>query len=397
MRTAVNPKERRGMEMIKKCLLGVMRLLPLRKAFVLESHPDLSDNTYALYEELLRRGYHKKYKLYWMKIFPGKPDWNLPEGVSYFENQPSGFCETIRRAYVLNTSRYIMDCNSFVKKRRKGQVRFHLGHGMPIKIDLEYSRKFGECDRYMVQSPFWYDIFETQIQVPEEVLCPLGYPRNDVLVHSKEIPKWNKEKEKYRKTILWMPTYRQHRAHEEKALENTYPYGMPCVETKEQLQRLEEQLAEHNILLLFRPHPVQDLSVFHKEELPHIRIADDVFLASMECTLYELLAQTDALITDYSSVYFDYLLTDRPIALTIADREEYFTRFTLAFPDYKEAVKGFYIETFSQLSSFLAEIAEGVDSAREERMSAKEKYHTKDAGNSAKAIVDLLEKEYRLK
>ena len=397
MNTAVKPRERRGTEMIKKCLLGMMRLLPLRKAFVLESHPDLSDNTYALYEELLRRGYHKKYKLYWMKTFPGKPDWNLPEGVSYFENQPSGFCETIRRAYVLNTSRYIMDCNSFVKKRRKGQVRFHLGHGMPIKIDLEYSRKFGECDRYMVQSPFWYDIFETQIQVPEEVLCPLGYPRNDVLVHSKEIPKWNKEKEKYGKTILWMPTYRQHRAHEDKALENTYPYGMPCVETKEQLQRLEEQLAEHTILLLFRPHPVQDLSVFHKEELPHIRIADDAFLASMECTLYELLAQTDALITDYSSVYFDYLLTDRPIALTIADREEYFTRFTLAFPDYKEAVKGFYIETFSQLSSFLAEIAKGVDSTREERMPAKEKYHTKDAGNSAKAIVDLLEKEYRLK
>ena len=91
---------------------------------VLESHPDLSDNTYALYEELLRRGYHKKYKLYWMKTFPGKPDWNLPEGVSYFENQPSGFCETIRRAYVLNTSRYIMDCNSFVKKRRKGPVSY---------------------------------------------------------------------------------------------------------------------------------------------------------------------------------------------------------------------------------------------------------------------------------
>ena len=56
MNTAVKPRERRGTEMIKKCLLGMMRLLPLRKAFVLESHPDLSDNTYALYEELLRRG-----------------------------------------------------------------------------------------------------------------------------------------------------------------------------------------------------------------------------------------------------------------------------------------------------------------------------------------------------
>ena len=38
--------------MIKKCLLGMMRLLPLRKAFVLESHPDLSDNTYALDEDI---------------------------------------------------------------------------------------------------------------------------------------------------------------------------------------------------------------------------------------------------------------------------------------------------------------------------------------------------------
>lgn len=375
----------------------MMRLLPLRKAILLESHPDLSDNTYALYEELLRRGYHKKYKIYWMKTFPGKPSWNLPEGVSYFENQPSGFREMIRRAYVLNTSRYIIDCNSFVKKRRKSQVRFHLGHGMPIKIDLEYSRKFGECDRYMVQSPFWYTIFETQIRVPKEVLCPLGYPRNDVLVFPKELPVWNKKKENYGKTILWMPTYRQHRMHADKAMHIEYPYGMPCVETKEQLLQLEEQLAKDNILLLFRPHPVQDLSAFQKEELPHIHIADDAFLASMQCTLYELLAQTDALITDYSSVYFDYLLTDHPIALTIQDCQEYFKHFTLAFEDYKEAVKGFYVENFLQLSTFLQEIAEGRDSMQRQRREAKEKYHTPSAGKSAKAIVDLLEKEYRLK
>lgn len=396
MNTAVKPRERRGTEMIKKCLLGMMRLLPLRKAFVLESHPDLSDNTYALYEELLRRGYHKKYKLYWMKTFPGKPDWNLPEGVSYFENQPSGFCETIRRAYVLNTSRYIMDCNSFVKKRRKGQVRFHLGHGMPIKIDLEYSRKFGECDRYMVQSPFWYDIFETQIQVPEEVLCPLGYPRNDVLVHSKEIPKWNKEKEKYGKTILWMPTYRQHRAHEDKALENTYPYG--CRASKQKSSYSGWKNSWQNIIYYYYFVRIRCRisAYFIKKNFPISGLLSMFFWHrwSARCMNFG----TDGCAHHgYSSVYFDYLLTDRPIALTIADKEEYFTRFTLAFPDYKEAVKGFYIETFSQLSSFLAEIAEGVDSAREERMLAKEKYHTKDAGNSAKAIVDLLEKEYRLK
>ncbi|MGN1206480.1 MAG: CDP-glycerol glycerophosphotransferase family protein [Eubacterium sp.] len=383
--------------MIKKCLVALMRRLPLQKAIVLESHPDLSDNTYAVYEELLRRGYQKKYRIYWMKTFPGKTDWDLPKGVSYFENQPSRFLDTLKRAYVLNTSRYIIDCNSFVKKRRKGQVSFHLGHGMPIKIDLEYSRNFGECDRYMVQSPFWYDIFEKQILVPKEVLCPLGYPRNDVLVNKKSLLKWSKKKEKYKKSVIWMPTYRQHRAHADKALHVDYPYGMPCIKNKEQLMQLEEQLAKLDILLLFRPHPVQDLTAFQKEELPHIIIADDAFLASIECTLYELLSQTDALITDYSSVYFDYLLTDQPIALIIEDCTQYFAHFTLAFEDYKEAVKGVYIEKFEELSLFLTEIAEDRDSAREERMLAKKKYHIENAGKSAEAIVNLLEKSYHLR
>ena len=100
--------------MIKKLLVGLMRLLPLQKAMIFESHPDMSDNTYALYEELLRRGYQNKYRMYWMKTFDGKADWKLPEGISCFENQPTGLRETIKRAFVLNTSRYIFDCNSFV-------------------------------------------------------------------------------------------------------------------------------------------------------------------------------------------------------------------------------------------------------------------------------------------
>lgn len=382
--------------MIKKLLVGLMRLLPLQKAMIFESHPDMSDNTYALYEELLRRGYQKKYRMYWMKTFAGKADWKLPEGVSYFENQPTGLRETIKRAFVLNTSRYIFDCNSFVNKRRKGQIRFHLGHGMPIKVDLEYSRKFGECDQYMVQSPYWYDIFEKQIQVPKQILCSMGYPRNDVLVHPHALPEWQKDRNSYHKCVIWMPTYRQHRAHRDKALQNPYPYGMPVVEKKEQLLALEKQLEKEKILLLFRPHPVQDLSVFQEEHIPHIVIADDAYLTKYHCTLYELLALTDALITDYSSVYFDYLLTDKPIALTIQDKEEYFQHFTLAFPDYKEAVKGYYVEEFSQLQCFFREIAEGNDSFGEERRMAKETYHTEKAGQSAKEIVDLLEEMYDL-
>lgn len=133
-------------KIIKKLFILIFRILPLRRAVIFESHPDFSDNSFALYQEFLRRGIQRRYRLYWMKTFRGGKVPELLEGVSVFENEPGGLLETIRRAYILNTSKYIIDCNSFIYKRRKGQIRIHLGHGMPVKIDLNYSRKFGDCD-----------------------------------------------------------------------------------------------------------------------------------------------------------------------------------------------------------------------------------------------------------
>lgn len=382
--------------MIKKILVACIRLLPLQRMIVFESHPDLSDNSFALYEEFLRRGIQHRYKIYWMKTFHDGKKYELPEHVDTFENEPQTVREMIKRAYVLNCSRYIIDCNSFVYKRRKKQVRFHLGHGMPIKIDLEYSRKFGECDEYMIQSEFWKNIYSEKLYVPEQVLCDLGYPRNDVLVNRSPAEKWKRSTAGFHKVVLWMPTYRQHRLHMEQAMENPYPYGMPCVHDRQELEQLNEVLERENILMLFRPHPVQELSVFERESFSHIRIADDAYLAESGLTLYELLGNTDALITDYSSVYFDYLLTDNPVALTIEDKEEYFRHFTLAFPDYKEYIKGFYVEDFKRLLNFIEETASGMDSAKAERMKAKEMFHTDTDGRAAAKITELLIEKYGL-
>ncbi len=382
--------------MIKKIVVACIRLLPLRKIILFESHPDFSDNSFALYEEFLRRGIHHRYKIYWMKTFHDGKKYELPEHVYTFENDARTVREMIRRAYVLNCSKYIIDCNSFIYKRRKKQVRIHLGHGMPIKIDLGYSRKFGECDKYMIQSEFWKDIYREKVYVPEHVLCDLGYPRNDVLVKRSPAEKWKSSVSDFQKVVLWMPTYRQHRLHMEQAMENPYPYGMPCVHDKQELKRLNDVLEEENILILFRPHPVQELSVFEKDSFSNIVIADDAYLAASGLTLYELLGNTDGLITDYSSVYFDYLLTDRPVALTIEDREEYFRHFTLAFPDYKEYIKGFYVEDFKGLLDFIGEMASGMDSAEEERRKAKRMFHTDTDGTSAAKITDMLIEEYNL-
>lgn len=381
-------------QLLKRMLLRMFRCFPLRNMILFESHPDMSDNSYALYEELIRRGINKRYKIYWMKTFREGTVTELPENVATFEQNPATLKETVLRAYVLNCSRFIIDCNTFVKKRRKDQVRIHLGHGMPVKIDLEYSRKFGECEKYLIQSEFWKDIYQNQIRVPESVLCTLGYPRNDVLVNRVPAVAWRESVKAYQKVLIWMPTYRQHRAHPDRAMRVEYPYGMPCVHCKEELQILHETLVEENMMLLFRPHPVQDLSVWEEMDFSHIQIADDDYLSTYDVTLYELLGHTDGLITDYSSVYFDYLLTDQPIALTIEDIEEYFRHFTPAFPNYKDTIKGYYVESFSELLDFVREIAGGQDSMGAEQKKAKEMFHEHMSGDSAARIADLLEKDY---
>ena len=59
-------------KILKKIFIVIFRVLPLRRAVIFESHPDLSDNSYALYQELLRRGIQKRYHLYWMKTLDRK-------------------------------------------------------------------------------------------------------------------------------------------------------------------------------------------------------------------------------------------------------------------------------------------------------------------------------------
>ena len=52
-------------------------------------------------------------------------------------------------------------------------------------------------------------------------------------------------------------------------------------------------------------------------------MANDEYLKEKEIKLNQILSATDALITDYSSIYYDYLLTDKPIGLTINDIDEF--------------------------------------------------------------------------
>lgn len=376
--------------MIKKLLIFLFRMLPLGDDIILESHPAFSDNTWALYQYMVEQGINKRHRIHWaLYDVMEKPD-ELPENVDTFFLNPKGFQQMWKRFYVLYRSRYIIDCNAYIHKRRKGQYRLHLGHGMLIKITPDYHRaeKIGECDGFLVTSPFWFSVFSDKIGLPQSCLLPLGYPRNDIFADEE------KQTNCLGRYLMWLPTYRQHRMHPEQHLAESFPFGMPEIQTKEQLTALNEILAKNNLVLFFRPHPVQDLSGLKKETLSHIRLADDHFLAQHDLSLYEMLAGAQALITDYSSVYYDFLLTERAIGLTIKDRDSYFEYYGCPFENFKENIQGFYIESYEDVIAFVKEVAAGHVPKQEKIREMKKRYHSYTDGHASERIYRYMKENW---
>ena len=108
--------------------------------------------------------------------------------------------------------------------------------------------------------------------------------------------------------------------------------------------------------------------------------------------LYNYLPLVDALITDYSSVYFDFLLADKPIGLAIPDLELYKEIVNQPY-NYEETVIGEKILNYNELVNFITNVIEEKDIMKEERNKAKLVYHKFIDGNSSSRVIEILKKQ----
>ena len=377
-------------------VVAAARLLPLRSDILLESKPTFSDNTDAVYRELLRRGYNRKYRLIWITHVPydGAP---LPENVQVLNLSRSRWDNLVRGRWIIARAKYIIDCNGYVRKTNRRTVRVHLKHGLAIKSVPEYSHMIGDVDLLVVPNDYWIDKSAKEHLVDPAIVKPLGFPRNDVLLRPK--------KPHEQTNIIWMPTYRMapHQAQqfplEAQMYAQKMPFGFPCIRSREDFEELNAMLSANNAVLYLRLHPAQDTSQIRLDALSNVRICDDTYLRRTGTQLYTFLTQTDALISDYSSIYYDYLLLDKPIALSVADFAEYsrITGLTIESPEeYKAAFPAVYLYTFDDLKEFLRQVIAGEDPMREARNAAREKYMGAQTDHAAATIVDYLETHFRL-
>ena len=127
--------------------------------------------------------------------------------------------------------------------------------------------------------------------------------------------------------------------------------------------------------------------------LSNILFIKNDFFDDKTFTNYQLLGSCDALLTDYSSVYYDYLLCDKPIGLCWEDFDEYKERegFTVD-PDFIMA-GGEKIYSTDDLCAFISRVSSDEDLLKEKRNEIKNTVHAHVDNQSTKRIVDYIEQK----
>lgn len=375
----------------RKCLEKLLWFVPLKNDIIFESTPDFADNTFFLYKELIRQKYNKKYRFIWL-VTDDEHIPQLPENVIILLRDDSSWRTKLRYKLKIMRARFIIDCNDYVHKFHPRTVRIHLKHGLPIKDASSYTKQTGNVDLVCVPAEYWVPVSAKEHGVSEEVVKPLGFPRNTVL-----IPKAHNKKQ-----IIWMPTYRIHFKDVQgfskdfkNKLTEKMPFGLPCVPDIHSLRQINDLFAAYDADLLIRLHPVQDVSGIKFDEMSNIHLCNDEYLRMQGKSLYELLCSTDALITDYSSIYYDYLNLEKPIVLVVSDFDDYKKNngiIARTKEEFKAAYPANYAESLTELMNFIEAVLK--NETLVDLSSAKKKYMGSQSVDCCEKIIHYMNEHF---
>lgn len=376
---------------IGKTIGLLIRLFGLRNVIMIEAERGTRENTQAVFAEMLRRGWDKKYRFVLVSDHPASlAHWKSKRiSVRRRVNYESGFLTRMRLTLKKLRAVMIIDENLMIRKWMPETLHIYLSHGSPVKSTHDFYFCTDDTDFSLCQSEFWRPIESYQMQIPEEKLIIKGFPRNDALFSSR-VSMTELFGTEYKKVVVWYPTFRQ-RNYRPDAHDLEKDAGIPVVQNEAAALRINEIAAKYGVLIVVKPHPVQDLAFVKTLNLDHLKFIYDDFFIEHGITAHEFLAKTDALITDYSSVIFDYLLTGKPVALTWEDFEEYKEKVGFAIDMEMLRPCAEMLDTPEDFERFFRDLTEGNDPHREKREALMRLTNQYIDGNSTKRVVDWLE------
>lgn len=351
-----------------------------KSRILLYSNLGFRDNTKAIYDFLIENKYYNKYKIVCCtndyKKFRQE---NYPNVL--FKSKSSGILEYFRCNYVYY---------SFGKipiKPHRDQIVVQMWHGTPFKAPgttmiksaksktIFYTHAFAASDMFR---PIMCDWF----LCPIDIVCVNGHPRTDVFF--KQYGKYDFGS--YNKLILWTPTFRKSVKLGYSDVEDA---PLVPVITNDELKDIDNFLKEKDIKILIKLHPLQDLSQYNLVNMTNLILMSHEDFTNRNLDLYLLAAQSDALITDYSSIFYDYLLLNRPIAFTEDDINTFKDQRGFSVDDPDKFRPGFKIKTSEGLLSFINDISLGKDDYKEQRIRINNLVNKYQDGNNSKRALEL--------
>ena len=267
--------------------------------------------------------------------------------------------------------------NFLVKHLSSKQKKIQLWHGIPLKrmnklVDVLYD--------YHISTSDFVNVTSLSLVVPAKKHLNFGYPRNDLLLKEHEkldllfvnLEIYNLAKEN--KVIVYMPTHRE----SEPSFGNKSIKELPL-----DLEKLNTFMKKQNAFFILKLHPFVS-KLYENENFSNI-----VFYES-QSDIYPVLKYTYILITDYSSVYFDFLLIDKPIVFFDYDYEEYSSNMNGFVYDYEENAPGDKVKTQIELEISIEEILNGKDLFKKHRSDILNKFFTFKDYKSSQRIIEQL-------
>lgn len=356
--------------------------LDLKNIIIFESMNDFDMNSGMIYQYLLKKEYNKKYKIVW--FVKNRIPKGLPQNVIAVRIRNFNIC----LEYYNNIAKYIFYDNYRIAKKKEGQTVIYCGHATRAMKNCRGMISVSDDVDYAISASSFNDTLMSDIYgIDVNKFIETGMPCTDILLSKKS--NYLEFHGGGRKAIIWLPTFRQSkqsRWRNDSTLESST--GLPLIETKENYKILDNELKRKNIMLIIKLHPSQDIKEIHIKETDNIKLFFPDTIKEMGIDTYDLLREADALISDYSSVSFDYLLMDRPIAYVLSDYEEYKLGFAVDNP--KDFMPGDYIYDMDDLLAFIARVSNGEDIHRKERNILCKKIHKYRDGKSCERIVKFL-------
>ena len=321
------------------------------------------DNTKYLYLYLEKN--FPELEIVWISRKKNNLKFLKSKGINaYFKRSLKGVLAILKAQYIFSNTN-IEDVSFWFSK---GAKFVNLWHGVPLK-KIEFDIKSGKIawkfqssntfermmkkltfpglyrspDYLLIPSEYMKKYFISAFNIKNQNSLLGEYPRNAIFNYPKKellnlIARFESKNtlelvesfSKYKKIFVYLPTFRDGKSD---FFKNS---GID-------FQKLNNLGIENNYLFVIKLHPTTSKKILNVSQFKNVKLLES------QVDIYPILPFTDILISDYSSIFFDYLLLNKEIIFFPFDLGEYLKKSREMYFDYDEIVVGKKCFSFEEL------------------------------------------------